>query len=74
MQFTNVSPAAILAHMVATYGQIRARDLKRNLLNIARPWNPDTDIKTVFNHGALCCELAAEGGNPITNASYILSW
>ena len=28
MQFTNVTPAAILAHMVATYGRIRARDLE----------------------------------------------
>ena len=30
------------------------------------------DIETVFNHGALCRKLAAEGGNPITDASYIL--
>ena len=72
MQFTNVTPAAILAHLVATYGQIQARDLERNLINIAKPWNPDTDIETVFNHGALCRELATEGGNPITDASYIL--
>ena len=72
MQFTNVSPAAILAHMVTTYGQIQARDIERNLINIAHPWNPDTDIETVFNHGALCRELAAEGGNPITDPSYVL--
>ena len=72
MQFTDVSLAAILAHMVSTYGQIRARDLERNLINIAHSWNPDTDIKTVFNHGTLCRELAAEGGNPITDASYVL--
>ena len=66
LQFTNVSPATILAHMVSTYGRIQAKDLERNLLNIMRPWNPDTNIKTIFNHGALCQELAAEGGNPIT--------
>ena len=72
MQFTNVTPAAILAHMVGTYGRIRARDSERNLANIAKPWNPDTEIKTVFNDGALCRELDAEGGNPITDASYVL--
>ena len=54
MQFTSVMPAAILAHMVPTYGRIQAQDLERNLINIACPWNPETDIKTVFNHGALC--------------------
>ena len=74
MQFTNVSPAAILAHMVATYGRIRARDLERNLINIARPWNPDTDIKTVFNHGALCRELATEGGIPLPMQATSSSW
>ena len=58
--------------MVTTYGKIRARDLKRNLINISRPWNPDMDIQTVFNHGALCRELAAKGGNPITDAGYVL--
>ena len=35
LQYTNVTPAAILAHMVTTYGKIKARDLERNLLNIA---------------------------------------
>ena len=58
--------------MVATYGRIRSRDLERNLINIAPPWDPDTDIETVFNHSTLCQELVAEGGNPITNASYVL--
>ena len=72
MQFTNVTPAAIPAHMVTTYGRIQARVLKRNLINIARPWDPNTNIETVYNHGALCWELAAEGGNPITDASYVL--
>ena len=72
MQFTNITPAAILAHLVTTYRRIRARDLERYLINIARPWDPDADIKTVFNHGAFCRELAQEGGNSITNASYVL--
>ena len=58
--------------MVTTYGKTRARDLERNLFNIAKLWNLDTDIKTVFNHGQLCRELAADGGNPITDASYVI--
>ena len=72
MPFTNVTPAAILVHMITTYGRIRACDLERNLIIIAQPWDPDMDIETVFNHGALCRKLAAEGGNLITDPSYIL--
>ena len=59
MQFTNVTPAAILAHMVSTCGRIQAQDLECNIVTIARPWNPDTAIKTVFDQGALCRKLAA---------------
>jgi hypothetical protein len=58
--------------MVATYGRIRARDLEKNLIDIAKPWNPDTDIEHVFSHGTLCREIAIEGGNPITDASHVL--
>jgi hypothetical protein len=72
LQFTNVDPADILEHMVSTYGKIRPRDLERNLLEIAKPWNPDDDIETVFNHGDLCREIAEEGGNPISDTSYVL--
>jgi hypothetical protein len=72
LQFTNVNAAEILDHMVTTYGKIRPRDLERNLVDIATPWNPDTDIETVFNHGDLCREIAEEGGNPISDASYVL--
>ena len=42
------------------------------MVDITRPWNPDTDIKHVFNHGALCREIATEGGNPISDTSYVL--
>jgi hypothetical protein len=72
LQFTNVDPAAILEHMVTTYGRIRPRDLERNLIDIAKPWNPEDDIETVFNHGDLCREIAEEGGNPISDTSYVL--
>ena len=37
MQFTNVSPAAVLTHMVTMYGRIRAHDLEHNPINIAQP-------------------------------------
>ena len=70
MQYTKVSPVALVAHMTTIYGRICAQDLE--LINIARPWNPGMDIKTVFKHGALCRKLAAEGGNPIMGASYVL--
>jgi hypothetical protein len=68
--FGDVSPATILAHLMATYGKISKKALAANLKSIAAPWNPDTPIEDVFTHANRCRRFAAEGGDPITDAAY----
>jgi hypothetical protein len=69
--YANVTPRAILTHMLDRYGRITEQDLQRNLKALETPWDPETTIDTVFINGTACREFAVEGGDPITDKTYI---
>ncbi|MGL5937053.1 MAG: hypothetical protein ACRCZI_15690, partial [Cetobacterium sp.] len=66
----NTTPKAIMDHLLATYGEIQDSDLKENLEELHSAWNPDTPIEEVFSRGTFCRDIAVEGEDPITDASY----
>jgi hypothetical protein len=69
--YANVTPQAILAHMLKRYGKITPQDLTKNIKALEAPWDPDTTIDTVFINGTACREFAEEGGEPITDQTYL---
>jgi hypothetical protein len=70
MGYAIATPEQLLNHLVTNYGQITAAELETNRERIAAPWNPDTPIETVFANGGKCRQLAVDGGDPISDASY----
>jgi hypothetical protein len=60
----NVTPQAILQHLMTTYGDIDEDARTRNLAQLSTPWDPSTLLNTVFLNADLCQSFAAEGGNP----------
>jgi hypothetical protein len=71
MGFSEVSPMAILDHLVDTYGTISPKDLQDNLKQAKTAWNPDTPIETVFTNGNRCRQFAIAGQDPISDITYI---
>jgi hypothetical protein len=71
--FGNVSPRALLDHLIDMYGTIKPDDLLENLKKLSTPWDPDTPIETVFNNGNICRQFAEEGKEPITDSMYMLT-
>ena len=69
--FADVSPAQLLKHLMDKYGKISPKDMEANADNLARPWNPDTAIETLFDHGNDCCNFAIEGNDAITDSAYV---
>jgi hypothetical protein len=68
--YANTTPRQILNHLLETYGAIEPRHLAENTKLLKAPWNPDTPIETVFDNGAFCRDFAAEGNDPISDATY----
>jgi hypothetical protein len=71
--YATVSPADILAHLLANYGDIQDSDRVENHKLLKTPWNPDTPIETVFRNGTFCRDFAREGGDPISDVFYVLA-
>jgi hypothetical protein len=69
--FANVTPTAILTHLVANYGTITPAELEENLARIKTPWNPDTPIENVFATGKDCRQFAIDGQEPIPDGAYV---
>ena len=69
--YANVTPAAVLAHIMAEYGVITPKDLAANLENIKRAWDPKEPIQEVFTKGTKCRQFAIEGREPISDTAYV---
>jgi hypothetical protein len=70
-RFATVSPRDMLQHVVTAYGEIQAEDLGKNLQRLTAPWDPTTPIETVFTNGTKCRYFAEEGGDPISDRTYM---
>ena len=69
--YADVTPKAMLDHLLTTYGTITQKHLEENLKKIKTTWNPDTPIELVFANGNECRQLAIEGQEPISDGAYI---
>jgi hypothetical protein len=69
--FAEVTVRTILDHMMTRYGTIRPEDLEANLKRMDQPWDPDTNIQSVFDNAAECRAFAAEGQDAISDPTYI---
>ena len=69
--YADVTAMDLLEHVVDTYGTITTIDLEANLQQLETPWNPDTPIATVFVNGNRCRQFATEGGDPISDLTYM---
>jgi hypothetical protein len=69
--YANVTPAAMLAHLMTEFGVITPKDLAANLENIKRPWDPKQPIQEVFTNGTNCRQFAIEGREPISDTAYV---
>ena len=69
--YSEVTAMELLEHIIGTYGTITTLDLEINLQQLHTPWAPDTPIATVFINGNRCRRFAEEGGDPISDHTYI---
>jgi hypothetical protein len=67
----NVTPQAILQHMLTAYGDIDEDARTLNLAQMNTPWDPSTPLNTVFLNADHCQSFAAEGGEPILDTTYV---
>jgi hypothetical protein len=70
-RYSDVNPRDMLTYLKTTYGTIKPKDLVANMERINKPWDPDTAIEYVFTNGDDCRQFAIDGGNSITDASYM---
>jgi hypothetical protein len=56
---------------MTNYGRLTAEDLQDNLNQMAKPWDPDMPIESIFNNIAECRLLAEAGGDPITEQTAV---
>jgi hypothetical protein len=69
-EYANVSPAAIIAHMQTTYGQITLDDLADNMTDLKRPWHPDQPLEDLWKQ-LRRCQAFALPHDPISDATTI---
>jgi hypothetical protein len=71
MGFANVTCLEILQHLRTTYGTVTPDDLKTNLKNLTRQWNPDQPLTDLWSQIKICQDFAAPSAEPISNATII---
>ena len=69
--YANVTPAAMLAHIMKEYGVITPKDLEANKEKIRRAWDPKDPIQEVFTNGTTCRQFAKDGKEEITDSAYV---
>jgi hypothetical protein len=52
--FAGVSTIQILAHLCLVYGTVTPDDLKINLKNLSRQWNPDQPLEDLWKQINTC--------------------
>jgi hypothetical protein len=67
----DASPGILLDFLIEEYGDITHEDLEENLRHLQQEWNPETPIQDVFTRGTFCRQFATEGGDPITDTTYM---
>jgi hypothetical protein len=69
--FTDIDPGEVLDYLIERYGLISMAELAKNTASLKAPWNPDTPITTLFEHGQSCRKFARDGEAPISDKQYI---
>lgn len=71
MGFANVSSLVILQHLRSNYGTVTPDDLRINLKNLTRQWNPDQPLTDLWAQIKICQDFAAPSAEPIPDATVI---
>jgi hypothetical protein len=71
--FALLSTFDILQHLRQTHGKITPDDLRKNLLELDRKWQPPEEIGSLFKQIKDCRQLASDGDNPITEKTAVRS-
>lgn len=68
--FADVTPQAMIAHLLATYGIVTPDDIEANRLTLSAPWNVDEPVEELWLriHQA---QQSAPGAEPIIDAAAI---
>ena len=69
--FSNVTAAALLAHLKTTYGTIKATDIEKNRAKLHDPWTADKPIESLWAHVKTVTDFATTAGEDIDDAVLI---
>ena len=69
--YGSVTIQELLLHIQDEFGPMRADELTANRARLEADWNPDDPIQTLFTRTRECREIAAEGNDPITEATAV---
>jgi hypothetical protein len=69
--FATVTTGQLLEHLVTNYGTLTPEDKFKNSEKLHTPWNPDTPLETLFNNVAEVRQIAAAGGDPISEPTAV---
>ena len=69
MGYATVTPQAMLAHLIATYGPIKPADLDANRERLVAAWTPEESVEDLWKRIRECQIFAAAGGEAITDAT-----
>ena len=71
MAFAQITCLKLLQHLTETYGIISFDQLEENLNHLDRMWDPAEPMEIVWTTVRKCKLFAAEGNNPITDATVV---
>jgi hypothetical protein len=71
LAFARVTCLKLLEHLTETYGAITFDQLEENMNNLDRLWDPAEPMETVWTTVRKCQLFAAEGKDPITDATVV---
>jgi hypothetical protein len=67
--FADVTPQAMLAHLIETFGTIEPEDLDANEEKLSTPWDPSTSIHPVFTTAERCKQYSTIGGDTLSEGT-----
>jgi hypothetical protein len=69
--YANVTPQAILAHLIDTFGTIEPIDLDANETKLSIPWDPSTVIHPIFTNAERCKQYSVVGGDALSEETIV---
>ena len=69
--FANVTAREIYAHLMDTYGVVKAKDIEANRARLSEPWTPDHTIESLWKRVKDCQDFATGAGEAIDDGVVI---